>query len=253
MSACCLVGGLFFQSMVSLVSVLYLFFCGLVYVVKSSLHWPKPGVLYTGLALLGAFVYFTLPLVGALITPRWSAPDGSLIGQLGLPIALENTFWNTPSGSPMKPTSVRKSLGWMSTETSRSSVGSKIQARTGGLDFGSAVFIYEAEDSAPRWCGSVVASQSLLQAWIRPMNLDLDLAREIWMRDAVSMLPVPMTSGFLDFSMNEAREFDPRLQIAFVVLPIRAVPLLVWLRFRRKPAPSIPIAIATILAYLVLS
>lgn len=92
-----------------------------------------------------------------------------------------------------------------------------------------------------------------MEAWIRPINLDLDLAREVWMRDAVSILPVHTTSGFLDFSADGVREFDPRLQILFVLLPIRVLPLLVWPRFRRRPIASIIITALTILTYVLIS
>jgi len=127
----------------------------------------------------------------------------------------------------------------------------QIKARTGCIGFSEAVFIYEMGELTPRWCGQVGTAESFMVAWIRPINLDLDSAPEIWMRDAVFL--VSETRGFLDFSAGQVREFDPRLTILLVLLPLRALPLLVWFPFRRKPIPSVVIAVAAILLYVLIS
>ena len=245
MSLCYGVCSLCTAPAVGFVAAIYL----LVYILArtSCLNWRELGNLCAGLILLAAFVYFTLPLVGALITPVDSTEhpvgqDCELVRRNVLEHANEHPSRYKETIS--RQVDVDGDLTFERWE--------QIHARTGGLDFGSAVFVYEPKESRPRWCGSVTADQSILEAWIRPINLDLDLGREVWMRDAYFPF-LPVTRGFVDFSANGARGFDPRLQILFILLPMRALPLLIWFRFRRRPILSITIAVVATLAYVLAS
>lgn len=221
--------------------------CFLAWIIKANPNLERTSSQGVGLALLGAFVFFSLPLIGILATPIQAPGDRGPLDQ-----DCEWVRESTLHYSSMHPSRYAETTNtWLDIDgDGEQERWEQIDAKSGGIGFDCAVFIYEKNELTPRWCGKVGAGESFLVAWVRPINLDLDLTPEIWMRDAVFL---PTTYSFLDFSANEVREFDPRLQILLVLLPIRVVPLLIWLRFRNKPVPSIVIAAVTTLAYAVFS
>jgi hypothetical protein len=222
--------------------------------------------------LLGVFVFFSLPLVEALLTPIESRT------QMGPPVTLldaetgEARYVGTEVLTRKGPLDrncgrVRERILEYSggvpsrfcetTDSWRDVDGDgdkerweRIEAKTGANGFGSAVFIYGKGESAPRWCGDVAVRSWFYAAWIRPINLDLDLAPEIWMRNAVYR---PQTYAFLDFSANGVREFDPRMSILLILLPIRMLPLATWFWLRHKPIASVLVAVITPLIYVLIS
>jgi hypothetical protein len=217
--------------------------CFLIWVIKASPKLDRISSQGVGLALLGTFIFFALPLLEILITPM-EVPDESVLLEQKCEWVRENTL-DYASEHPSRYSNTKDT--WLDIDGDGDKERlERINAKTGGIGAGSAVFIYEMDEPTPRWCGAVGAADLFFVAWIRPINLDLDLAPEIWMRNASFL---PWTYGFLDFSANEVRVFDPRLMILLILLPVRILPLAVWFPFRNKPIPSITIAAMTILMY----
>lgn len=214
--------------------------------VKLIRSWEAVGHYLVGMVLLSAFVYASLPLASALLTPAASwAPESGQAPRRDCEKVRESELVNDYE----QPTISQR---WLDIDGDNElERWEQIEAAIGGTGYGGAVFLYEIDEPTPFWCGQVLAWNSFVPAWIRPINLDLDLTPEIWMRDADD-IPSPLsafTTGFWDFSADGTRAFDPRLTILFVLLPLRALPLFIWFIFRRKLVPSIVIAILTLLAY----
>lgn len=221
--------------------------CFLIWIIKANPNLERISSRCVGLALLGAFVFSSLPLIGVLVTPIQPPEERGFLDQ-----DCEWVRGSTLAYSSMDPSRYAETTNtWLDIDgDGEQERWEQINAKSGGIGFDCAVFIYEMGEHTPRWCGKVGAGESFLMAWIRPINLDLDLTPEIWMRDAVIL---PTTYSFLDFSANEVREFDPRLKILFVLMPIRVLPLVIWFPFRHKPIHSITIAVVTILVYILIS
>jgi hypothetical protein len=211
--------------------------CFIISVVKTSSDWRKISSHCLGLILVGAFIYSSLPLIGALLTPT-QPPEAR--GPLDHDCTwIRESTLEYSSGHPSRYAETTNT--WLDIDGDGDQERwEQIDAKSGGIGFTCAVFIYEVDESTPRWCGKVAAGYLFMAAWVRPINLDLDLAPEIWMRDAIFL---PQTYSFLDFSANEVREIDPRLMILFILIPVRVLPLLVWFPFRHRPLHSITILI----------
>lgn len=221
--------------------------CFLIWIIRASPNLERISSQGVGLALVGAFVFFTLPLLGILVTPMEVPEESRLLDQKCEWVRESILAYSSEHHSRYS----KITDTWLDIDGDGDKERlERVNAKTGGIGCGSAVFIYEMDESTPRWCGQVEATDLFFVAWIRPINLDLDLAPEIWMRNAYFL---PGTYGFLDFAANEARGFDPRLMILLILLPIRVLPLAVWLPFRHKPIPSIAIAVVTILVYVFIS
>lgn len=221
--------------------------CAIICTLRMRPNWGAMCSHCLGLILLGAFVYVSLPLVGALLTPMQPAEERQLLNQDCEVIRQSTVRYSYEYPSRSKP---EMSEAWLDIDGDGDlERWEQINAKAGGIGFFSAVFIYEMGKAMPRWCGQVEAFDSFSFAWIRPMNLDLDLAPEIWMRDTSFL---PETRGFLDFSAEQVREFDPRLTILLVLLPFRVLPLLVWFTLRSKPVASAIIAVVAVLTYILI-
>jgi hypothetical protein len=169
--------------------------CAIICTLRMRPDWGAMCSHCLGLILLGAFVYVSLPLVSALLTPMQPAEERQLLNQDCELIRQSTVRYSYEHPGRSQP---ETSEAWLDIDgDSDLERWEQINAKAGGIGFFGAVFIYEMGEATPRWCGQVEVFNSLSFAWIRPMNLDLDLAPEIWMRDAPYFSQNPWFLGFL--------------------------------------------------------